>query len=485
MSGVTVTPLRGEPLLVDADPLSRVKVTTEGAVAYGLPSPSTGPYVEPVLALHRAPDEAYVTLHSKYGGEFRDLCAIRSDLLTVRFAHWKPHLEEDAYFSINSFYRPGFGNPTASGDYRASRRTCDLRYLNACYVDLDIYKVNLTVDAALGAVFDAQDRGHIPAPTMLVSSGQGLWLFWFLTDIDEPTRPQRAWPEKVRWYSRIEAGIVGRLTHIGADPRAQDPVRITRVPGSRNSKTGERVMYWYLESEDSERATYSLDDLTAAFDVPKPQYHKREKGQVDGDVSEKTRRRGELGYRALYEKRLRQFEQLEAMRGGFKEGHRNSAALVLANTLYRLGESRDTVAWRVDEMADRCTPPLGSRECDAVVWQASKYTKLCNQKIADWLEVTSKESSRLETWPAGVGQGKQEQLVPAEAKPTRREAAKARRAAILGVVRALWHVPSTREMASCLKWEGYTASHTQISSDYKALGLRSGREPSPIAEEGV
>src|SRR5687767_11057538 len=100
--------------------------------------PAGGPSDGPILALHRG-DDGYVCFHS-HDGKKRELFAVRAGDLRGMFPELRRYLTRDSYFSINGFFGKGL---TRSGVaphlFRVHRRQDNLRYLNACFIDLDGY----------------------------------------------------------------------------------------------------------------------------------------------------------------------------------------------------------------------------------------------------------------------------------------------------------------------------------------------------------
>ena len=126
-----------------------------------------------------------------------------------------------------------------------------LRWLNVCHVDIDCYKVGLSVGDALGAIVNLQDAGILPAATMFARSGRGLWVFWYLVDEGNPvsgtrtlynaehgpSTPQRAHGRAIALYARVQWALADRLAHLGADIGALDGCRFAPVPGTLKTAT--------------------------------------------------------------------------------------------------------------------------------------------------------------------------------------------------------------------------------------------------------
>lgn len=130
--------------------------------------------------------------------------------LSAWFASGKPArvpqawLDADLYFSVNAV---DAGNPRGPG-HRV--QNAYVRQVRVVYADLD----------SAGASMPVQ-------PSIVVNSGRGEHHYWLL---DTPIDAAMATELQRRWVHRC-----------GADPAATDLARVLRVPGSVNSRNGQRV----------------------------------------------------------------------------------------------------------------------------------------------------------------------------------------------------------------------------------------------------
>lgn len=130
--------------------------------------------------------------------------------LSAWFASGKPArvpqawLDADLYFSVNAV---DAGNPRGPG-HRV--QNAHVRQVRVVYADLD----------SAGASMPLQ-------PSITVNSGRGTHAYWLLS---EPIAASAATELQRRWVHTV-----------GADPAAVDLARVLRVPGSVNTKNGQRV----------------------------------------------------------------------------------------------------------------------------------------------------------------------------------------------------------------------------------------------------
>lgn len=138
-----------------------------------------------------------------------------------------------------------------------NRRVVNLARVGLLFVDLDTYKSELmqhrTVDEQIQTVhFWCADRG-IPFPSLVVFSGRGLQLKWFL----ECALPRTALP---RWNA-CQKALVEALEPLGADRAARDASRVLRLVESIHSKSGERVEVVDVQGPASAPARYDFEQL--------------------------------------------------------------------------------------------------------------------------------------------------------------------------------------------------------------------------------
>ena len=142
----------------------------------------TGPDLEPVQLMHRGHD-GYVAFASKGNpaGEFRQLYSVRARDLDGVFPQLMPQLDADSFYSINGFFRAGYGNSQHSPDGlrlpRAHRNSDDVRWLTCTFADLDCHNIGLTLGQTLGLVMDAQNAGIIPPLEHAANVRPGILVF--------------------------------------------------------------------------------------------------------------------------------------------------------------------------------------------------------------------------------------------------------------------------------------------------------------------
>jgi hypothetical protein len=116
----------------------------------------TGPELNPLKIIHRHSD-GVITFHRKAGDSFENLFAIRGEHLTRLFPEIRHQLETDAFMSLNAYWHSEPNRHLLSA--AQCRKPNRLRYLCACFADLDFYKLGLFYGQAIGTIIDHQDEG--------------------------------------------------------------------------------------------------------------------------------------------------------------------------------------------------------------------------------------------------------------------------------------------------------------------------------------
>jgi hypothetical protein len=441
-------------------------------------SDCTMPQLAPIRALHRHKD-GFITFSAGSNDDFRNVIAIKCEALETYFPQFIDQLCKDSYVSINADFRLAkFGRTSDGARTKAfglpKHSTNSLKYLCACYVDIDYYHFNADFGIILGRIVSYQDARVIPPASIIVRSGRGMWLLWLLRDPKQPEQAAQAWPEKVELYAKIQKAIGEKLSILGADLQAQDAARHIRVPGSLHTGS-EKYVRWWIQGMGTSGFTYELAELAQFFSVQVRKLNPQIR-RVFNEAGKEKNRSKRKGWEALNARRLRDFVDLKAMRGGgFNRGCRNRAAMLYAWLLRCNGWTRSDATHEVIMMSAECHPPLTASQCRDAVKTGFGRTirKVTDQSIADWLTVTPAESASLEKTPSASRFGTPKQV---RAKPVRGTAPKQRHLAILEIVNEMdGKVPPCRQMVGLLAERGIYAGHVSIAADYRRLQLKTER----------
>lgn len=418
----------------------------------------------PILHLHRHQDGYIAFATERDGDDWRPLVSIRAGELETWFPLFRDRFLKDSYCSINADWRLRSYGPDGDAYGYPLHRTDRLRYINAAYVDIDYHKLGLDTGTVIGRVINLQESGQLPHASMIVHSGRGIWLLWLICDPKNPEQSAGAFPDKLDLYSRIQRAIIERLLPLGADPAACDAARHIRIPGSLHGES-ERTVEWLIQGSEGGGYVYTLPDLALRLRATPTRRHGRE---IIAHNPAKRR-----GWVALNAQRLRDFNTLRALRGGFAEGCRNNAAKIYAWLLRANATPRYDIPGLVSAMGEQCRPRL-SKGAAREAWKYGNLRRMKDQTISDWLGVTQAEAEMLESLPPATAFRCAEAEPPApRPRDLQRLSIQQRREAIRTIAAERGRVPSVREMSRLIEAKGFTGNPKTVSTDYLALGIQS------------
>lgn len=208
---------------------------------------------------------------------------------------YKPNLDLNVYFGVY-----GRKNTDSGKDYNTTTTSM-------IWVDYDNFQQGSTLAEKLLEVEIALDFEDIPIPTLIVSSGNGLHLYWRLT---EPT------PKNVSNINRALAEA------IGGDLRATDRARILRLPHTYNVKDrGDIKACRVIEYND---ISYNLEEMEKLTDTLATD-------RVDAGIKESVKREIELDQLLKSKGISINWPCIETMIQGVPKGQRNFALGRLVN----------------------------------------------------------------------------------------------------------------------------------------------------------
>ncbi len=338
--------------------------------------------------------------------------------------------------------------------------------LGALVLDLDVGRegCNLTAAEAIGIAVTRALDGRLLPPSLFAYTGRGALLLYLLTGRDGYL--PLATPETIAVYKTAQTALLRLTADLESDKNATRLANWYKLPGSRDTKTGNRVVYLpFLTAGDRDLRRYDLSDLAAALGVEPPE--ERLRGLPPGPVAllpppvagtataapisspaatppagrvrrVKAGKGGEM-YRARY----RELEALWTRRGGIAQGTRHAFLRQVWLASFKdavtnapqeaVQEERRRLAWgetmvllrRVNDT--HCKPPLPEGELVKVT-TPGKYTR---QRIIDELGISAAERRELGfTHLLTEGERQERQVAIREAVDRRRQDRDRRQAAI-------------------------------------------------------
>ena len=289
---------------------------------------------------------------------------------------------QDAYISCGSFSKP-------------NRKTSNLREQSSIWVDLDCYKCGFSGDPfrILAAIMAAVP---LPQPTILASSGRGLYLWW---SFDKPIGPEQlpAWSVLIEYF-------VKQLLPFGADRACTDPSRVLRVVGSVNSKNDTEVQAWPVGP------TYKFKDLRKLI---KPVLAASNKSSVEPSEKPKKPVPDQLAGKTWSKKVCDDLETLAGLRGGRFTDNRSRALFVYGAQAAWWTLDTDQLVARTQDFVDEffADPEKynASKRLTTVkhrktnqdldrIWNGQRVPnryRMGAKKIIAWLDISEEEQRKL------------------------------------------------------------------------------------------
>ncbi|MGC9239991.1 MAG: hypothetical protein ACP5D5_10050 [Acidithiobacillus sp.] len=292
-------------------------------------------------------------------------------------------------------------------------------------MDLDTYNSEWrghSPERIADAVLFNCDTDGYPRPSLILTSGRGLYLKWFHDPLPRPGLP--------RW-SAIERHLVQAFADFGADAKAKDVSRVLRILGTKNSKNGATVRVLHVEADDQgQPVRYGFDYLAECF-LPKS------REEIAKQRIERAARRAE--YQRRQEERLRtgkagnlrmlspgqlnwdrlgDLQKLAEMRKGphgLPDGQREpmlfwqlnfmllSTAIEPSQLWFEaqaLAHNLGVTDYQSRELSTLYAKAKAYRQGETVEWNGRRMPPLYtprNQTLIDWLQITPDEERQLQT----------------------------------------------------------------------------------------
>lgn len=302
---------------------------------------------------------------------------------------WYNHIVQDA--AIDCYYTP-------NTVYKPHRLATNARHINAFYVDIDFYKLSLSVDEVLEAIEFLVRTERLLEPTFVVYSGRGLYLFWQIESV--PAK----YKQVLKLFNHIQEFLIDTLKDFGADPQAKDVMRVLRVPSSINTKTGEEVrILKYSEKFYTMRCLQQFMNEALMIDIdafkkPSDKPKRTKKGKV----------KYLYNYYTLAVARASDLRTLCKLRNYEIEGYRNAFVHVYAYQMFLVHNNYHVARSFTLDFNDDLQAPLPKQEVEAVIKSTfrayeshrndvSKGYNYKNETLIQLFDITADEQRQLKS----------------------------------------------------------------------------------------
>lgn len=345
-------------------------------------------------------DGMYCVAQKTKSGEMKEKFYKITDLEQENFAGMK-----NVFFTPNQLsYR--YDQEAKKPTLRRNKQ--HLNHLCALYVDIDfkdsVYDVPPTVEEVLAYSETHIFGSELPEPTMIVSSGNGIHMYWVINPV--------SWKSILDW-NRVQRHIYEVYRNFGADSCVcNDAVRLLRIPDTLNVKESGKKECKLLFFKKNK---YELNALIEEFDIaPVNNIISLDKKRADKEnraprTGSKEVYKGKPGIArimplsTLYSRRAKDLEILLLKYWDMPKGGNREKILFLYRylKLQMLGNESDAL-FATLELNNRLTNKLTEKEVVTATSSAEKYyqgTQL-NWKTSTYVEflnITDEQARSLKT----------------------------------------------------------------------------------------
>ncbi len=312
----------------------------------------------------------YKYARKAYVGFIEGLGTSRPHLWSVPISKFEDEVKKlkgkrDVYYSLNPL--------NYDKTMHMARQTKDnVAGLGSLWVDLDFYDIKgLDQKKVLKAIGKLAKSGIIPYPDVIKDSGRGLMLQWLFKE-NENVKAVSRWKRAQRYLFDV-------FKKYGADPSVvEDESRVTRVPGTINSKSGNKVKFLYL----NDRPTLTLYSFISDY-VPVDYKTSKFVNNITIFTTDQMKR--------VNLSRVRDLENI-LLNSRDYEYRRELNSFYIVNLLIQAGFSREEAYNRICSVHRQMVNPLSDKElmgiCNGLRIGTYKFT---NEYIIEKLGLTDEE----------------------------------------------------------------------------------------------
>ncbi len=338
----------------------------------------------------------------------------------------------DVYVSLNGFKS------------KRSRAIDNLFCVNALAFDLDHEgahkgrveqsEVETAKQEVQDAIFNAVLESKLPNPTLLTDTGRGLQLIYVL---DTPMAARKSdgsankmglWVvsnARERICEAIDAILAEHPGTLTNDPAVKDFARVVRVPGTKNSKTGERAKLVHYAGP-----LHSIASIREFFprEFDGKHYERAPKPVTNQDKSKKAPGKAVADGRGLEGARLVKLRELQKLResAAGAVGHRNEMAFVFMNSMFAITKDPQKALNETVKFNHGFSKPLRMSElmttCNGLAKRQAPY-RFSRQGIIDHLGLTTAEIAAIGFFQGAYAKDEAREEKKAETRRKRQELA--------------------------------------------------------------
>lgn len=260
-----------------------------------------------------------------------------------------------------------------------SRASSSVVAYNGFMVDIDYLDKGLTEDIALTFVYQILKDKNIFQPSMIYSSGRGLWLLWKIEPVINNHK------NITLLWKQIQSDLVDAFHELGADSSVKSPGNLMRMPSSINQKKGKQTRL--LNYTGNEYTLEAFKDEVSTY-TPKQKNKARRfnSGNVRHIFNEYT----------LHRSRYDDILTLLELRDYDVHGQRNNMMFLVRNFLNLIGDSNVDAEAMTSQINDELVQPLSQSELKSLN-KDNKLYHYKNETLIELLGITEDEQKHLKT----------------------------------------------------------------------------------------
>lgn len=277
----------------------------------------------------------------------------------------------DAYFSLNSFWKP-------------EKAGKNIRHLNAFVLDFDFYKLDQYKNLSAETFYQRKIKKRLPfPPTFVIDSGRGIYVIYTFKHTSY---------HMSKLYRSITKHFYSKYKDYGLDAGAMLLTQVIRLPGTYNSKTNRMVSL--IEQNET---SYVIQDFAELLPWNQQEVTNHKLDQLKGKVK-KEKNAKDLSKRKPYFNDF--YEDLKKLiiirnRSGVYEGYRENLIYLFRERATWSGYSINESVIMAKELNRRFHTPLTENEVERTCCPSDGRKNSSLDTIIDKLGISLKEQKQM------------------------------------------------------------------------------------------